>query len=62
MQGERKGMITMERLKKKFGKEVVVGKKGRVTRKNDLPRLMKKAMRIVIVLLKRSRRSDFISG
>ncbi len=35
--GEREGTIRVESLKEEFGKEVVVGKRGRITRKKDLP-------------------------
>lgn len=36
-QGERESMITIESLREEFGKEVVLGKRGRIIRRTDLP-------------------------
>lgn len=36
-QGERESMITVESLREEFDKEVVLGKRGRISRRKDLP-------------------------
>ncbi|MCJ1343885.1 hypothetical protein MMC31_002083 [Peltigera leucophlebia] len=38
-QGERESMITVESLRKEFDKEVVLGKRGRIIRRKDLPQI-----------------------